>query len=341
MIIMKRFAVISLAMFLLIFTASAGLTADSGSASERLPLQGLEKVESIVYGSPGTGGLLLRLSKVERDLFGMELPGSLTERQTALENFIEKGNSAQPSLLFKAAITEWVTVRRVNSALPFTERVDSLERVLEGEPQIGALSARLERLITKLMPNGISATALNVPANTVMKTKFVNTLTVRNVKKGDIVALEVVEDCVIGGALAAARGNRLFAEVTKVKMPRSFGRPSEIEVEFRDIEFIDGSVAAVFIGAESKKAMELDSSTIGAAGASVAGAVLLGPVGLAGGFLVRGSDRQIKEGTLVFVETSAASGIMGYQIPAMALPEVVDQGSYSPSGGESGVDVAE
>jgi hypothetical protein len=340
---MKRFAIISCAIFALALAASAAplyAAGDSGD-SERLPLQGLEKVESIVYGSPGNGGLLLRLSKVERDLFGMELPGSLTERQTALENFVEKGSSGQPSLIFKAAIAEWVTIKRVNTALPFTERVDSLERTLEGEPQMGALSARLERLISKLMPNGVSASALSVPANTVMKTKFVNTLTVRNVKKGDAVALEVVEDCVIGGSLVSARGNRLFAEVTKVKMPRSFGRPSEIEVEFRNIEFIDGSVAAVFIGSESKKAMELDSSTIGAAGASVAGAVLLGPVGLAGGFLVRGSDKQIKEGTLVFVETSDALQIMGYQIPALALPDVVNTGSSSPSGGESGADAAE
>jgi hypothetical protein len=341
---MKRFAIISLAVFFLIFTSSAGHlhAADDNSGSERLPLQGLEKVEGIVYGAPGTGGLLLRLSKVERDLFGMELPGSLTERQTALENFVEKGSSGQPSLLFKAAIAEWVTIKRVNAALPFTERVDSLERTLEGEPQMGALSARLERLISKLMPNGVSATALSVPANTVMKAKFVNTLTVRNVKKGDAVELEVTEDCVIGGSLASARGNRLFAEVTKVRMPRSFGRPSEIEVEFRDIEFIDGSTTAVFIGAESKKAMELDSSTIGAAGASVAGAVLLGPVGLAGGFLVRGSDKQIKEGTLVFVETTGASEIMGYQIPPMSLPDVTGTGSNSsPSGGEPGADAAE
>ncbi|MDR1515380.1 MAG: hypothetical protein LBS45_06775 [Synergistaceae bacterium] len=340
---MKRFAIISAAVFFLVFATFSGrsFAADDNNDPERLPLQGLEKVESIVYGSPGTGGLLLRLSKVERDLFGMELPGSLTERQTALENFVEKGNSGQPSLLFKTAIAEWVTLKRVNSAMSLIDRVNTLEQTLEGEPQIGALSARVERLISKLMPNGVSAVSVSVPANTVMKTKFINTLTVRNVKKGDSVALEITEDCVIGGSLAAARGNRLFAEVTKVRMPRSFGRPSEIEVGFKNIEFIDGSTAEVFIGPESKKAMEVDSATIGAAGASVAGAVLLGPVGLAGGFLVRGSDKQIKEGTLVFVETSAASSIMGYQIPALVLPEVVDSTSSSPSGVEPGVDVFE
>jgi hypothetical protein len=333
---MKRFTIISATIFFLILVSFAGWSAaaDDSANSDGTPLLGLEKVESIVYGAPGTGGLLLRLSKVERDLFGMELPGSLTERQTALENFVEKGSSGQPSLLLKAAVAEFVTLKRVNTAMPFTERVNSLELTLEGEAQSGALSARLERLITKLMPNGISAAAVTIPSNTVFKAKFVDTLTVRNVKKGDKVALEIAEDCVIDGALVSARGNRLFAEVTRVKMPRSFGRPSEIQVEFQNIEFIDSAVAKVFIGAESKKAMEVDSSTIGAAGASVAGAVLLGPVGLASGFLVRGSDKQIKEGTLVFVETIDSVNIMGYQIPASALPEIIDSGSSSPSGGE-------
>jgi hypothetical protein len=338
---MKRFAVISAAIFFLALSAFAGLASAADEGGDRLPLAGLEKVENIVYGSPGTGGLLLRLSKVERDLFGMELPGSLTERQTQLENFVEKGSSGLPSLLFKAAIAEWVTLRRVNTSLPFTERVNILEQTLEGEPQIGQLSTRLERLISKIVPNGLNAEAVTIPASTVIKSKFVNTLTVRNVSKGDVVALEVVEDCVTGGLLVAARGNRLFAEVTKVRMPRSFGRPSEIEVEFQNVEFVDSSLAHVFIGPESKKAMELDSATIGAAGASVAGAILLGPVGLAGGFLVRGSDKQIKEGTQVFVETMEASSIMGYRIPAPELPNVVDTGAPSPSGGESGVDVAE
>ena len=341
--VMKRIAVVTAVIFFLVLQAHAGrASAADDNGGDRPPLVGLEKVESIVYGAPGSGGLLLRLSKIERDLFGMELPGSLTERQTALENFVEKENSGQPSLLFKAAVAEWVTLRKVNTSLPFAERVDELERTLEGEPQTGPLSARLERIISKLMPNGVTSEAVTVPASTVIKSKFVNTLTVRNVKKDDVVALEVVEDCVSGGMLVAARGNRLFACVTKVKLPRSFGRPSEIGVEFQDIEFLDGTTTHVFIGPESKKAMELDSATIGAAGASVAGAVLLGPVGLAGGFLVRGSDKQIKEGTQVFVETAEAYGVKGYRIPALELPNVIDTDvPSSPSGGESGVDVAE
>ncbi|MDR3253958.1 MAG: hypothetical protein LBT31_00125 [Synergistaceae bacterium] len=330
---MKRIAVIATALLLAFNLATSPAAAED--SLENLPLEGLEKIESIVYGTPGAGGLLLRLSKIERDLFGMELPGSMTERQAALVNFVEKGASGQPSLLFKVAVAEWVTLRRVNSSTALAERISALEETLEGETQVGALSARLERLITKLMPNGVSSTNVTAPANTVFRAKFVSTLTVRTVAKGDVVALELTEDCIIGGALAAARGNRLFAEVTRVKMPRSFGRPSEIDLEFKSVEFLDATTTPVFIGPEAQKAADIDKATIGAAGASIAATVLIGPVGLATGFLVRGSDRQIKEGTGVFVESHEAAVVMAYAAPEAMIRQSIDSDAASPSGGET------
>ncbi|MDR1482500.1 MAG: hypothetical protein LBI74_07740 [Synergistaceae bacterium] len=291
-------------------TACAADTTVDGDTS----LRGLARVENFVYGQPQSGGLLLRLSKVERDLFGMELPGSLTERQDALVSFVELGNANQPSFIFKIGVAEWVTLRRVNTSQPFGERIMNLENTLEGDNQEGALSVRLERVLSKLLPSGVSSLPAQVPSGTVFRAKFVETLTVRNVKQGDIIQLELDEDYIADGALAAAKGNRVFAQVTKVRMPRSFGRAAEISVEFNDVEFIGGETTPVLIGPESKKASTLDKGVIGAAGASLAGAVLLGPVGLAGGFLVRGSDRQIPEGTLIYVETAEFKDVSGYQI---------------------------
>ena len=70
----------------------------------------------------------------------------------------------------------------------------------------------------------------------------------------------------------------------------------------------------IFLGPKAKKAMELDTGTAGAAGASLLGAALIGPVGLAGGFLVRGNDKQIKEGTIAYVETSEPKNVKGFRI---------------------------
>ncbi|MDR1470908.1 MAG: hypothetical protein LBS75_00140 [Synergistaceae bacterium] len=310
---MKRLVFLSIAVLFLSLPASKAMGADDG-APENTPLNALEKVERVIYGAPGTGGMFLRLARAERDLFGMELPGSLTERQQSLLAFVEEGNGAQPSLVFKIAVAEWVTQASVNPSAPLAERVSSLESLLEENVQEGALSTRLERILTKLLPNGVFAVPIQIPASTVFKAAFAKTLTVRNVSVGDVVELKIEEDCIIGGTLAAAKGNRIFAEVTKVKMPRSFGRPSEISVEFKNAESIGGQLTPVLIGPEAKKAMEIDPGTIGAVGTSFVGAVLVGPIGLAGGFLVRGSDKKIPEGTAVYVETTELASVSGYQV---------------------------
>lgn len=327
---MRRLATTFFVTLIIVTIASQAFAAET--SEERTPLQGLDRVESIVYGAPLTGGLLLRLSKIERDLFGMELPGSLTERQEALRIFVEEGNENQPSFTFKLGVAEWVTLRYVSPLNSFEERITNLEKTLENETQQGALSARLERILTKLLPSGVSPTPIQIPASTVFRAKFVNTLTVRTVEKGDIIPLELDEDCVINGTLAAAKGNRVFAEITKVKMPRSFGRPSEIGVEFLDVESIGGIQMPVLIGPEAKKAMELDSGAVGAAGASIMGAVLVGPVGLAGGFLVRGSDKQIPAGTMVYVETEDSTEVAGYQITGLPeTPQTTTEAGFTDS----------
>ena len=66
--------------------------------------QMLDKIEIIVFGNQRSGGLVGRLDEVEKTVFGRELPGSLTERQAALLDFLEKGSGGQPSLLFKMSV---------------------------------------------------------------------------------------------------------------------------------------------------------------------------------------------------------------------------------------------
>ena len=51
-----------------------------------------------------------------------------------------------------------------------------------------------------------------------------------------------------------------------------------------------------------------------AAGASMAGIVLLGPVGLAGGYFVKGKDVEIPAGTEFFVEVARATRATGLDL---------------------------
>lgn len=333
----KHTSTLVIAFILMLSAFSAPLLAEEIVENGDIAVfQMLERIETIVYGAPQGGGLLPRLSKAEKDVFGRELPGSLTERQTAILNFLEKETATQPSLLFKLAVTEWAVARKTNPTLPLSKRVESLESITEGVVNSGALSARIERLITKTLPEGILATSTALPAATIVKCSLNRTLSVRNIKTDDKIALNLIEDVIVNGYLVAPKGSRVLAHISKVKPPRSFGRGSEIEIAFDSLEALGPNFVAVQIGDSAKKAMEADAALYGAAGASITGAVLLGPLGLATGFLIRGSDKQIKEGTIFYVETGTSVNLSTYKIPGQ-ISSIVTSGDISSPQGSSPV----
>lgn len=325
---------IALIVFLVVSMYSVVAYADETvAANESTPaFQSLDRIETIVYGAPQGGGLLPRLNKVEKDIFGRELPGSLTERQTAMLDFLEKGNANQPSLLFKLAIAEWATTKETHPTWAMSKRVDTLESIIEGTVQGGAVAARIERLITKVLPDGVKASEVNVPISTIVKSALSRTLSVKNVKVDDKIILNLIEEVIVDGTLIAPKGSRVWAHITKVKPPRSFGRSSEIVMAFDMLEVVTPDKLSVTMGETSKKAMEADAAMYGAAGASFAGAILLGPVGLASGFLIRGSDKQLKEGTVFYVETVEDSMIRGYKIPPQISSLVQSDDVTAPQG---------
>lgn len=282
----------------------------------------LERIETILYGAPQGGGLLPRLSRAEKETFGRELPGSLTERQMAMLNFLEKGSVTQPSLLFKLSVAEWGVAHSVHPEWSLTRRVETIETMIDGSVQQGALAARTEKLMTKLLPEGVTLVNIEVPAATLVKAALTSTLTVRNTKVNDKIVLKLVNEVAINNVLIAPVGSRVFAHITKVKPPRSFGRGSVIEMEFDELETIAPADLAVTIGESAKKAMETDTATVGAAGASVAGAVLLGPVGLVSGAFIRGTNNQLKAGMQFYVETVEAATVQGYKVPQQLTPLV-------------------
>jgi hypothetical protein len=82
------------------------------------------------------------------------------------------------------------------------------------------------------------------------------------------------------------------ATVTEVTKPRSFGRPAEVKISVEKLFPLGPEEVFLTVGENTKKATEAESAQMAAAGTSVVGAILLGPIGLAGGFLVRGASRK-------------------------------------------------
>jgi hypothetical protein len=322
----KRIAAVITVITMALFITSAAFAEDTESGFQ---FQTLEKLETIIYGETQGGGLLTRLNNIETEVFGRSLPGSLTERQTAMLNFVEKGSGSQPSLIFKMGVAEWGIAGETYPEKSAVKRVEDMESILEGSVQNGALAARVERLITRLLPDGVTAVSVEVPAGSIIKAALTRDLTVRTVKVGDEIYLKLTEQFVFKDNLVAPKGSRVFAVIRKVKPPRSFGRGSEIGITFKSLEAIGSDTIPVILGDSAQKAMNADGATVGAIGASVAGAALLGPLGLAGGLFIRGSDNQIKAGTAFYVETEENATVTAYKVPG-ELSSMIESGDKVP-----------
>ena len=276
----------------------------------------MSRVEQLVYGGERTGGLIDRLNSVERDMFGRELPGSIAERQTALLTFIEKGTEYQPSLLFKLGVAEWAVERRVDSLAPVVRRVDALEVQLEGTPQVDRpVTMRLERVLGLLLSEPVTTTEVELPAATIIRASLAHSLSPKTAKKGDLVDLVLHSDLVIKSSLIAPKGSRVTAVVTEVTKPRSFGRPAEVKVGVESLYSIGSQAIPLTFGEESQQAVEAEAAQLAAAGTSVVGALLLGPVGLVGGFLIRGDLKELPAGSVVFSQTVDAVKVGAYPVP--------------------------
>lgn len=286
-------------------------------AAEESSIYIMGRVERLLYGEERTGGLIERLNNIEKDMFGRELPGSIAERQNALLNFIEKGTPEQPSVLFKLAIAEWAVGQRTDTLAPAVKRVESLEVQLEGTPQVDRpVAMRLERVLNLLLSDTVTMQDVEVPAGTVIKGTLSRTLSPKTAKVGDPVDIVLGSDLVIDTNLVAPKGSRILASVTEVTKPRSFGRPAEVKIAVERLFPLGPEEIPLTVGEKAKEASKAESAQMAAAGTSFIGAILLGPVGLAGGFLVRGDLKELPEGTVVFSETAEMTRVSAYPVPA-------------------------
>lgn len=303
-----------LVVVLLSVCISAFAVEDSNNNSSTF--QTMERTESIVFGQTRTGGLIERLSELEVALFGRELPGSIAARQNALLNFLEKGNIDQPSMLFKLGVAEWALSQESDTYSCVEKRILFLEKSLEGETMENKpLAMRLERLLGLLLSDSISWEDIEIPVDSVMKATSLETLAPASAQAGDPVRMVLAEDFTSGTYLIAPKGSRIVGHVEKVTKPKSFGRPSEIALSFDSLVPLGPEQISLTMGEASEKATKAEKAQMAAVGTSFVGAILLGPVGLAGGLLVRGDARDIPEGTTFFVQTAELSRVSAYPVP--------------------------
>lgn len=320
-------AVKFLLLIIFVLTASACLASeavtdpDVNSGSSR---QMMEQIEKLIYGFTSQGGLIDRLTKVEEDLFGRSLPGTIAERHAAILNFLDVGTDEQPSMMFKLGVAEWVVDKKIRASEAASKRLEDLEVNLTGASRQGnPIVMRVESLLATLLMDPVTTQTVVIPANTTMKFRFMDELSPAKSQVGDYVRLELTNDLIVNQCLVAPAGSLLITEVRDVKRPRMFGIPGEVRLAFSELKPLGPQRPPVFVGEAAQAAIRNarktgergEGAVIGAGAVSLAGAALLGPVGLVSGVFIRGNSIKIPAGSVTFVQTSGDFGVSAYPIP--------------------------
>lgn len=275
----------------------------SGAMADRLA-----EIERTAYGQPQTGALLDRVNKLEKDFEGENAPTqNIMQRVDALYATMFKNDNG-PSLVTQLNAIEWAITRSVGTE-SIQKRVSEMEITMTGAPSEGTYRSRIDTLAgyafgTKELP----LVKTEMPTNTLVKVSLVTPVNAKNIKVGDRVEIKAEEDVVESGRLLFAKGAPGYGEVVKVRQAAVFGRDAEVQIEFKTLRTMDGTDVPMTLGEESKEKMQ---SMAYAAGASIAGIALLGPIGIIGGAFVKGKNVDLPAGTEIYIQTATPTMIYG------------------------------
>lgn len=147
------------------------------------------------------------------------------------------------------------------------------------------------------------AQGLVVPSGTTLTLAFDQGLNSRTAQVGQTVRMHVVGPVVVDGKTVIASGTRVTGVLSQVNHRKAFGVNARIRLALNPVKSVTGKMVPIeartkghYIGGE-KSAL--------AGGAAAGGAIVLGPVGLAGGYFVKGKRVIINPGDRLETEVSS------------------------------------
>ena len=299
---MKRSAVVG---------AMLALVTTSVWAAPDTVLEKTEALESTVYGKVQVGALTDRVHQLQDTIYGTKQQGSITGQVEALFKAVESQN-AKVTLHQEVNALEWMYYDEVHSG-SLVERIGEMERSVNGLESKGSLQSRVQKLKQAIFGTqvGLRTKPGTIGADQVFSLELTEPITSQKNLKDDVVHVKVAEDIMDGETLLIPRGTVGTGHITEITKARSFGRNAKLNIVFDQLQGIDGTVFTAIQGEEAKSKTKEEYK---AAGASVAGAVLLGPVGLVGGFFVKGKSIDLPVGTLVYVQPESTVTISGVEV---------------------------
>ncbi|HHY19581.1 MAG TPA: TrbI/VirB10 family protein [Firmicutes bacterium] len=272
--------------------------------------EALAEIEVMLYGGAGNGPLASRLERIEGDLFGTTQTGAFVARLSRAYDYISGENLIEGSVVLKLNVIEWSLFQKL-SVGSVVNRLAEIEKQFYGEIASGSIFSRINRLNNDIFPSSsFQVDNVIIPVGTLIKIRLDSSINSEETKPGTTVAYTVAEDVKINGRLAIPAGAQGRGTVLNVSPSGNMGKGGVIEISWGSILAIDGT--RIDVGMTDKSISKFNSSSEElAAMASIAGAVMLSPVGLAAGFFVKGKPMVIDKGTEFFVDVRYETRVGG------------------------------
>lgn len=291
----------------------ASLISGTAFAAPGTVLEKTQILEQTVYGEAQDGAVLDRINQLDETVYGNGFSSNqtLSTRVNSLYDSLE-GSGTNISLREEMDALEYTYQNSINSG-SLIDRVEKMERSVNGRIAKGPLEQRITSLKTKVYGSNVALTNQvgTLASDQVFKIILNESLSSKTNQAGDTISFTVDENIMDGNVLLVPAGTVGTGTITEIKKARSFGRNGKLEIVFDSIPAIDGTV---FVGVQGEEAKDKTKNEIKAAGASVAGAVLLGPVGLVGGAFIKGKNIDYPEGSIVYIQPQDSVSIQGLVI---------------------------
>ena len=279
----------------------------------------LDAVETALYGTHQSSSMMERMESLEDDIYGApDASRNILDRIQSTYDYVCGTNGGNGSFLQKLNAVDSRFNAQITSG-PAKTRIEDLESTIYGQAQGGSLNQRLDRLVETAYSGGqVPVESVVLPKDSLVKIEFTSPLSSKTARIGDPVSFKVADNLYVNDVLVLSKGATGVAEVSKVVQPRSFGRDARIDVKFSHVFAVDGNQVPIYIG---KLAKQEAKTAAGAAGATIGGMIVLGPIGAIGGAFVTGQSIVIPEGSTTYVQVVQDQNISGivYQEAAVAV----------------------
>ena len=298
--------------------ALAAVMAQAISAAEPTTLTDrADKLDTVVYGSVQNGPFLDRLGNLDTLIYGKSYSEqSLDDRVSDLyRDVVRGGDTDQASLSTRINTLEYYLTDEIKQE-GLSERTEMMENTVWGKKKKGSLQMRVGEIEKAVYGDThFELVPVTLPADTVFKISLNEDVSSKTNKVNDVVHFSVEEDVKVDDILVLPRGAQGSGVVTKVTRPKMFGQSGSLEISFNQVFSIDDEEIPTVLGPEAKEKLKMEAAAVGA---SVIGALALGPIGLVGGFFVKGKDVEIAAGSTLYIQTREDVTTRGMQQKAGA-----------------------